>query len=229
MSAFSLSNDEDSFKKFFMDNVKKEPDVILTPKPRGPPSISVGAVPGLPFADLPAVTWMAERKARPGVLPTQSLSTTTLEKILPDDNFEQLEKWYKYERVKAELEECYRPRLVAAEAEFEKWRHMTEHTAADVAATREGEDEVAAAMHDAILDRAQGRVVHWRPIVERERTEVQRRESKIRVWEQPALDAQDLLSKKHGPLDVRWILVLYIKIRQHSSVSGDEQRKSVGR
>ncbi|THW21279.1 hypothetical protein D6D24_01793 [Aureobasidium pullulans] len=193
MSAFSLSNDEDSFKKFFMDNVKKEPDVILTPKPRGPPSISVGAVPGLPFADLPAVTWMAERKARPGVLPTQSLSTTTLEKILPDDNFEQLEKWYKYERVKAELEECYRPRLVAAEAE------------------------------------AQGRLVHWRPIVERERTEVQRRERKIRVWEQPALDAQDLLSKRHGPLDVRWILVLYIKIRQHSSVSEDEQRKSVGR
>ncbi|THW78792.1 hypothetical protein D6D19_01693 [Aureobasidium pullulans] len=188
MSAFSFSNDEDSFKKFFMENVKKEPDVILTPKPRGPPSISVGAVPGLPYADLPAVTWMAERKARPGVLPTRSLSTTTLEKILPDDNFEQLEKWYK-----------------------------------------EGEDEVAAAMHDAILDRAQGRLVHWRPIVERERTEVQRRERKIRVWEQPALDAQDLLSKRHGPLDVRWILVLYIKIRQHSSVSGDEQRKSVGR
>lgn len=118
---------------------------------------------------------------------------------------------------------------MAAEAEFEKWRHMTEHTAADVAATREGDDEVAAAMHDAILDRAQGRLVHWRPFVERERTEVQRRERKIRVWKQPALDAQDLLSKRRGPLDVRWILVLYIKIRQHSSVSGDEQRKSVGR
>lgn len=138
--------------------------------------------------------------------------------LVPDDNMEQLEKIYQHEYVNAMLHEYWNVRLERVKDQWEEWKHVAAKAGEDLTAAEFGDDEVATAMQYAILDRAEGRVIHWSKAVAQEEARVQREEARLGVLARPALEAVVLLEKRHKA-NVGWLVLAYSATREDASVS----------
>ncbi|KAK6003978.1 hypothetical protein QM012_008828 [Aureobasidium pullulans] len=197
------------------------------PRPKDAPRVSIFATHELAHADKPFLTWKPElmlyRRSAPDVRRMQQ----TLVTLLPGDNFEQLEKIYQYEYAVAELKEYHEVRLAKANTELEEWRHVAEEGGARFDALRKrGGDYAAVAWHDALLDRAQGRVVLWADIVAQEQKRVQQQKTRVDELYISAYEAVALLKQRKESMpeqgrnaDEAWFAAVYLTARENAEIS----------
>lgn len=208
---------EKVWKEFIKDKVKTE-DGVSVPRPEGPPKVSFSALPGGPQLDGPVLTWKSERMLSGHRPHDPRIINDILISLVPDDNMEQLEKIYQHEYANAMMHEYWNVRLESVKVQWEEWKHVAAKAGEDLAAVESGDDEVATAMQYAILDRAQGRVIHWSKVVAQEEARVQRQETRLTELARPALEAIVLLEKRHEA-NVGWFVLAYSATREDASVS----------
>ncbi|KAI5210716.1 hypothetical protein E4T39_00065 [Aureobasidium subglaciale] len=219
MSAFEKGND--ILAELARRGLKQEPDVNMPMGFKGPPSVSFDASPDL--VRVPThrmVTWKEDRMPKRSDLPPEPLIKELLLNLCPGDDLEQLEPVYRSECERAEMEECYQVRLKIAETQLEQWKHFAEHTKIDLHTAKGRSDYVAVGLCEAGLDKAQGKIVHWIHVVEREKQEVQGCETRLRVMERQATNALALLFERHKE-NARYCILAYILARKESSVSDE--------
>ncbi|KAH0359965.1 hypothetical protein KCU65_g9681, partial [Aureobasidium melanogenum] len=196
------------------------------PRPKVPPKVSIYATHEFVHTNKPFLTWKPELvlwgRSKPDIPEVQQ----TLVELIPEDNFEQLEKIYQHLYAVAELEEHHKARLAKANTELEEWKHVAEDCRARLAESMKKDGDYAAvAWHEAILDRAQGRVIHWGKIVAREQRRVQQQESRVDELETPYLEAMDVLEQSREPTldqrpstDVHWCVMVYLTVREDAEI-----------
>jgi hypothetical protein len=211
----------DIFEKVWKDFIKDKPDLdngITIPRPSGPPKVSLSALPGGPHLDGPILTWSPERLLSTFRLPDPRINNDILIDLVVDDNMEQLEKIWQHEYASAELVEYWKVREEKVKGQWEEWKHVAAKASDDFAAAKEDGEEVAVAMQYAILDRAQGRIIHWAKAVAKEEDNVQQQEVKLRELARPAMEAIVLLGQRFE-INVGWPVLAYSTIREDAKVS----------
>lgn len=231
----SASSQTDVFAEVWERTVSHKLDTAAgldIPRPKEPPRVSIYATRELAHADKPLLTWKPELMLRRGLdIPK---TQQTLIELMTGDSLEQLEKIYQYVYAAAELEEYHEVRLEKAKSELEEWKHVAEEGRArfdDL--KRTGGDYVAVAWHDALLDRAQGRVIRWAKIVAKEQQRVQRQNSEVDSLAISASEATALLKRRHEPTlkqkqdpafekrpsaDVGWCVAVYLTARENAEM-----------
>ncbi|KAH0395175.1 hypothetical protein KCU89_g10602, partial [Aureobasidium melanogenum] len=153
----------------------------------------------------------------------------TLVDLMHEDNFEQLEKVYQYEYAVAEQAEHWEVRLARANTEFEEWKHVAEEGRVCFNAVKTTGNYVAVAWHEALLDRAQGRVILWAGIVAREERQVRRQKAKVAELLVSASEAVALLEQRKESIleqgheqepkpDVAWFTMAYLTARENAKI-----------
>ncbi|KAG9949057.1 hypothetical protein KCU85_g4511, partial [Aureobasidium melanogenum] len=195
------------------------------PRPEEPPKVSIYATHEFAHTNKPFLTWnpalMLWRRSKPDIPEVQQ----TLIDLMPEDNFEQLEKIYQHLYAVAELEEHHKTRLAKAITELEEWKHVAEDCRARFHEAKKGGAYFAVAWHEAILDQVQGRVILWGKIVAREQKGVRRQQSKVDRLETPYLEAMDVLEQSCKPTldqrpstDVIWCVMVYLTAREDAEI-----------
>ena len=207
---------EKVWKEFIKDKVETE-NGITVPRPQGPPKVSLSALPGGPHLDGPTLTWTPERMLSGFRLPDPRIINDILIDLVPGDNMEQLENIYKHEYASAELDEYWKVRLDKVKGQWEEWKHVAAMARDDLTAAESDGNEVAVAMQYAILDRAQGRVIHWSKVVAQEETRYQQQEARLRDLGRPCMEAVNLLGERHKA-NVGWLLLAYSAAREDARV-----------
>lgn len=218
MSAPTMPEIFDKVWKEFIKDKNVTENGISVPRPEGPPKVSFSALPGGPQLDGPILTWDSKRMLSGHRPHDPRIINDILISLVPDDNMEQLEKIYQHEFANAMLQEYWKVRLERVKGQWEEWKHVAAKAGEDLAAAESGNDEVATAMQYAILDRAQGRVIHWSKVVAQEEARVQREEAKLTQLARPAMEAIVLLEKRHEA-NVGWLILAYSATREDASVS----------
>jgi hypothetical protein len=216
----SASTQLDIFEKVWKDYIGSKLDTdngITVPRPSGPPKVSLSALTGGPHLDDPVLTWLPERLLSTFRLPDPRIINDILIDLVVDDNMEQLEKIYQHEYASAELVEYWKVREEKVKGQWEEWKHVAAKASDDLAAAKEDGEEVAVAMQYAILDRAQGRIIHRAKAVAREERNVQQQEVKLRELARPAMEAIVLLGQRFN-VNVGWPVVAYSTVREDASV-----------
>ncbi|KAG9732696.1 hypothetical protein KCU73_g11253, partial [Aureobasidium melanogenum] len=153
----------------------------------------------------------------------------TLVDLMHEDNFEQLEKIYQYEYAVAEQAEHWEVRLARANTEFKEWEHVAEEGRVRFNAVKTTGNYVAVAWHEALLDRAQGRVILWGGIVAREKIWVRRQKAKVAELLVSASEAVTLLEQRRESIleqgreqepkpDVAWFTMAYLTARENAEI-----------
>jgi len=218
MSAPTMPEIFDKVWKEFIKDKSVTENGVSVPHPEGPPKVSFSALPGGPQLDGPILTWDSERMLSGHRPHDPRIINDILISLVPDDNMEQLEKIYQHEYANAMLQEYWKVRLERVKGQWEEWKYVAAKAGEDLAAAGAGNDEVATAMQYAILDRAQGRVIHWSKVVAQEEARVQREEAKLTELARPAMEAIVLLEKRHEA-NVGWLILAYSATREDASVS----------
>lgn len=218
MSAPTMPEIFDKVWKEFIKDKDVTENGVSVPRPEGPPKVSFSALPEGPQLDGPVLTWDPERMLSGFKPHDPRVINDILIGLVPDDNMEQLEKIYQHEYANAMLHEYWNVRLERVKGQWEEWKHVAAKANEDLTAAEFGDDEVATAMQYALLDRAEGRVVHWSKVVAQEEARVQRQEVRLRELARPALEAIVLLERRHEA-NVGWFVVAYSATREDASVS----------
>lgn len=134
-----------------------------------------------------------------------------------DDTVVQLEKICQHEYACAELQEYWEVRLERVKGQWEEWKHVAAKASDDLAAAKDGGEEVAVAMQYAVLDRAQGRIIYWAKVVAQEEKKFQHQETRLRDLARPAVEAIVLLEKTLNT-KVGWHVLAYSVHREDASV-----------
>lgn len=228
-----MSASRDLFAEAWRRSVAHKLDTgtgLNIPRPKQPPRVSIFATHELSHADKPLLTWKPELMLRRGLVPDVRRIKQTLVNLMHEDSLEQLERVYQYTYAVAELEEYHEVRLAKANTEFEEWKHVADDGRVRLdALERTGGDYVAAAWHEALLDRAQGRVILWANIVAREQKRVQQQKTRIDRLATSASEAVALLKQRKesileqgyelGPeADVGWFLMVYLTARENGEM-----------
>ncbi|KEQ76991.1 hypothetical protein M436DRAFT_78719 [Aureobasidium namibiae CBS 147.97] len=174
MSAPTMPENFDKVWKELIKDKSVTENGVSVPRPEGPPKVSFSALPGDPQLDGPVLTWNSERMLSGHRPHDPRIINDILISLVPDDNMEQLEKIYQHEYANAMLQEYWKVRSERVKGQWEEWKHVAAKAGVDLAAAESGNDGVATAMQYAILDRAQGRVIHWSKVVAQEEARVQR-------------------------------------------------------
>ncbi|KAG9907244.1 hypothetical protein KCU98_g890, partial [Aureobasidium melanogenum] len=225
----SASSQPDAFAEAWKRSVRHKLDAgtgLDIPHPRKPPGVSIFATHELAHANKTYLTWKPEHMLWRVSGPDLPKMQQTLIDLMPEDNFEQLEKVYQYLYAVAELEEYHKVRLAEAITQLEEWKHVAKDARARPDALKKtGGDYVAVAWHDAILDKVQGRVILWADIVAQEQKGVRRQESKVDKLEASASEAMDLLKQRREPTleqrsstDVGWCVTVYLTARENAEI-----------
>jgi len=113
--------------------------------------------------------------------------------------------------------EYWEVRLERVKSQWEEWKHVAAKASDDLAAAKDGGEEVAIAMQYAVLDRAQGRIIHWAKVVAQEEKKFQHQEARLRKLVRPAIEAIELLEKRLNT-KVGWHVLAYSVHREDASV-----------
>jgi hypothetical protein len=211
----------DIFEKVWKDFTKDKPtseNGITVPRPQGHPKISISSLP-FPGKHLEGctLTWGTERVLSEWRYRNPEVINGILKDFMEDDTVVQLEKIYQHELACTELEEYWKVRLERAIGQWEGWKHVAAKASDDLAAAKEGREKVAVAMQYAVLDRAQGRIIHWAKVVAQEEKRCQRQETRLRKLARPAIEAIELLEKRPDT-KVGWHMLAYSVHREDASV-----------
>jgi hypothetical protein len=208
---------EKVWKDFIKDKITSE-NGITVPRPQGPPKVSISALP-FPGKHLDGctLTWNSERELSEWRYHNPQVTNGILKDFMVDDTVVQLEKIYQHEYACAVLEECWEVRLERAKGQWEEWKHIAAKASDDLAAAKDGSEEVAVAMQYAVLDRAQGRIIHWAKVVAQEEKKCQHQETRLRDLARPAVEAIVLLEKRFDT-KVGWHILAYSVHREDASV-----------
>jgi hypothetical protein len=120
------------------------------------------------------------------------------------------------------FEKVWKVRLDRVQGQWEEWKHVAAKAAEDLAAAEARGDEVAVAMQYAILDRAQGRVIHWSKAVAQEQNKFQQQDARVTELARPVMEAITLLEERHKA-NVGWMILAYSAAREDASVSVSER------
>lgn len=234
----SASSQSDIFAEVWKRSVAHKLDTgadLDISHPKKPPRVSIFATRELAHAEKPFLTWKPELMLCHKSVPDVPKIRQTLVDLIPGDNFEQLEKVYQYEYAAAELEEYHEVRLEKAKTQLEEWKHIADDCRVRFdSLNKTGGDYVAVAWHEAILDRAQGRVIRWTKIVAQEQEEVQRQKSKVDELNTSASEAIALFKQRHdeptlkqrqepafeqrSSADVGWCASVYLFARENPEI-----------
>jgi hypothetical protein len=208
---------EKVWKAFIEGKVQTE-DGVKVPRPEGPPKVSLSALPKGPHLDGPLLTWEQERMLSGFRLPDPRIINEILEDFVQGDSMDQVEKIYQHEYASAMLQEYWKVRLDRVQGQWEEWKRVAGKAAEDLATAEASDDEVAVAMQYAILDRAQGRVIHWSKVVAQEQNKSQQQDVRVTELTRPVMEAITLLEERHKA-NVGWMILAYSAAREDASVS----------
>ncbi|KAG9569963.1 hypothetical protein KCU71_g1709, partial [Aureobasidium melanogenum] len=228
----SASSQPDAFAEAWKRSVTHKLDTgtgLNIPRPKEPPRISIFSTHEFAHANKPFLTWKPELMlGRRSVSDARKIKQTLVD-LMHEDNFEQLEKVYQYEYAVAEQAEHWEVRLARANTEFEEWKHVAEEGRVRFNALKTTGDYVAVAWHEALLDRAQGRVILWAGIVAREKRRVRRQKTKVAELLVSASEAVALLKQRKESIleqgheqepkaDAGWFMMAYLTARENAEI-----------
>ncbi|KAG9569889.1 hypothetical protein KCU71_g1816, partial [Aureobasidium melanogenum] len=228
----SSSSQTDAFAKVWKEKVTHKLDTgtgLNIPRPKEPPRLSVFSTHEFARANKPFLTWKPDHMlGRRSVSDARRIKQTLVD-LMHEDNFEQLEKVYQYEYAVAEQAEHWEVRLARANTEFEEWKHVAEEGRVCFNAVKTTGNYVAVAWHEALLDRAQGRVILWAGIVAREERQVRRQKAKVAELLVSASEAVALLEQRKESIleqgheqepkpDVAWFTMAYLTARENAKI-----------
>jgi hypothetical protein len=211
---------EKVWKDFIKDKVASE-NGITVPRPQGPPRVSSSALPRGQRLDSPILIWNIEHALSEWRHHSPHIIDGILKDFMVDDTVVQLEKMYKHEYASAELQEYWKVRLERVKGQWEEWKHVAAKASDHLAAIKDGGEEVAVAMQYAILDRAQGRIIHWAKVVAQEERNFQQQETRLFELARSAKEATELLEERHG-MKVAWLVLAYGVTREDANLLASE-------
>lgn len=226
------SSQNDAFAEVWKRSVTHKLDTgtgLHIPRPTEPPRISIFSTHEFAHANKPFLTWNPELMlGRRSVSHARRIKQTLVD-LTREDNFEQLEKVYQYEYAVAEQAEHWEVRLTRANAEFKEWKHVAEEGRVRLNALETTSNYVAVAWHEALLDRAQGRVILWDGIVAREKRRVRRQKARVAELFVSASEAVALLEQRKESIleqgheqepkaDVAWFTMAYLTARENVEI-----------
>ncbi|KAG9527378.1 hypothetical protein KCU93_g5277, partial [Aureobasidium melanogenum] len=228
----SSSSQTDVFAEVWKKRVTHKLDTgtgLNLPRPKEPPRISIFSTHEFARANKPFLTWKPDHMlGRRSVSDARRIKQTLVD-LMHEDNFEQLEKIYQYEYAVAEQAEHWEVRLARANTEFKEWEHVAEEGRVAFNAVKTTGNYVAVAWHEALLDRAQGRVILWGGIVAREKRWVRRQKAKVAELLVSASEAVTLLEQRRESIleqgreqepkpDVAWFTMAYLTARENAEI-----------
>ncbi|KAG9862684.1 hypothetical protein KCU63_g5647, partial [Aureobasidium melanogenum] len=205
----SASSQPDAFAEVWKRSVTHKLDtgtVLNIPRPKESPRASIFSTHEFAHANKSFLTWKPELMlGRRSVSDARRIKQTLVD-LMHEDNFEQLEKVYQYEYAVAEQAEHWEVRLARADTEFEEWKHVAEEGRVRFNALKTTGNYVAVAWHEALLDRAQGRVFLWAA------------SEAVALLEQRKESILEQGHEQEPKADVGWFMMAYLTARENAEI-----------